>query len=150
MRVNNLSYQHHYEAASIKQIAEAEDGKLYLSVRADKLSWRHHREVASIKRMADAFELTLRNVELTYNHHVEEIEQGVTAKQQKARDRYGADLLLPIGGALVALPGRQEGPQHDDVPPADLEHLHGKRPAGGDLGLVPGRQPKTEYRPLDK
>ena len=44
---------------------------------------------------------------------VEEIEKGVTAKQQKARDRYGADLLLPIDGALVAVPVPQDAPGCD-------------------------------------
>ena len=36
MRINNLSYQHHREAASIKLIAEDKEGKLYLSDEADK------------------------------------------------------------------------------------------------------------------
>lgn len=36
MRVNNLSYQHHREAASVKQIAEDEDGLLYLSDEPDQ------------------------------------------------------------------------------------------------------------------
>ena len=71
---------------------------------------------------------------------VEAIERGITAAVQKDRDRYGPDLLLPIGGALVAVPGRQDGPQHDDVTPADLEHLDGKRSAGGGLGASAGRE----------
>lgn len=36
MRLNTLSYQHHREVASIKQIAEDEDGKLYLSDEPDR------------------------------------------------------------------------------------------------------------------
>jgi len=35
-RTNNLSYRHHYEVASIKQIAEHEDGKLYLCDEPDR------------------------------------------------------------------------------------------------------------------
>ena len=35
MRINNLSYQHHREVASIEQIAEHDDGKLYLSDEPD-------------------------------------------------------------------------------------------------------------------
>lgn len=52
----------------------------------------------------------------------EEIERGVTPEVQAARDRYGVD----------------------------VEHLDGKRPADGDLGVIPARLPKIEYRPLDK
>ena len=64
---------------------------------------------------------------------VEAIERGITPAIQRARDRHAADLLLPIGGALVAVPGPQDAPGHDDVSPADLE--------------TPGEQPAERARP---
>jgi len=39
MRVNNLSWDHHRQVASIKTLAEADDGKLYLSDETDHKIW---------------------------------------------------------------------------------------------------------------
>jgi len=53
-----------YEEKTLREFKSIA-GRFELSARADKLLWRHHYEIA------DRFsEITLRNVDLTYNHQV--------------------------------------------------------------------------------